>query len=126
MHSKRCRAWDRGQCAQVDNGTICILPRPCREHVSDTVSGQKIHEHDYREGYIRWCAICGDADDDHDGADHPFVQTPREPISCIGCGGTADPDHHFGVYINRVEYVVYCSRKCAWKHDDTKFAIDIR
>jgi hypothetical protein len=83
---------------------------------------QKFHLHDYREGYIRWCAICGDADEDHAGADHPFfVRKPKDPVPCVGCGGQADPDYHFGVYINRVEYAAYCSRACAWKHDPAKF-----
>ena len=69
--------------------------------------------------YVNWCKHCELGNDDHAAADHPFERKPDEkPTRCLRCHATVDPDRHFGVYFTTVSYAVYCSRECAYHHEE--------
>jgi len=85
-----------------------------------TINGETIYRFDTRDGHDHLCE-CGVWSDDHAALNHE-VRRAKSEDQCGGCGGDLDPGLHWGVYLNRVSYAMYCSVECAWKHDPTKYA----
>lgn len=92
-----------------------------------TKDSLRIHRFDYREGYVKWCAVCASrnddtTNDDHDNEDHPFETIPSKAMGlCTTCDKGIDPNFHTGVYITRVSYAAYCSPMCAYEHNAEEF-----
>ena len=36
-----------------------------------------------------------------------------DPVPCPTCGNPIDVELHYGIYVNRVAYLSFCSRFCA-------------